>query len=108
MDLLSSSSSDSSNSAVTGTDWKDLYMLALFERDKTKLAERIAAAQAEIKTRRRKLSKANGVGNDHVTDRNERQTLDNALFSLQALASCLLMSPREGKKTKAVSAGRAA
>jgi hypothetical protein len=67
-------------------DWKDLYMEALFERDKTKLSERIAAAQLAIETRRRELF---NFGNPQ-----ERQVLDNALFSLQALATCLLTAPR--------------
>ena len=76
-------------SSSTGSrrgDWKDLYMEALFERDKAKLSERIAAAKLAIETRRREVF-ISGITQ-------ERQALDNALFSLQALATCLLTAPR--------------
>jgi hypothetical protein len=76
----------SSSTESRRDDWKDLYMEALFERDKTKLSERIAAAKLAIETRRREVF-ISGVTH-------ERQALDNALFSLQALATCLLTAPR--------------
>jgi hypothetical protein len=97
-----------SDSRINVPDWKDLYMVALFERDKTKLAGKIAAAQTEIKMLRRKLSRANNLGIDQVDYRNERQALDNALFSLQALANCLLSTPREENKSNTAAAGRLA
>jgi DNA-directed RNA polymerase len=63
------------------TDWKDLYIAALFENDKTRLAQRIAAAQVAIAARRQEVLV---TGNDPE----ERRVLDNAGFSLQALAQC--------------------
>ena len=62
--------------------WKDLYIAALFETDKTMIPERISQAQLAIRRRRRHLLEAG-------SDLRERQALDNALFSLQALRSCL-------------------
>jgi hypothetical protein len=69
------------------SDWKKLYIAALFENDKSKLAEKISRAKAAIVARRRK-SMASG-GNVR-----ERQVLDTALFSLHALASCFSLTNR--------------
>jgi hypothetical protein len=66
--------------------WKDLYIAALFENDKPKIAGRIAEAQAAILARRRKLTVS-------VADVRERHSLDNALFSLEALRTCLSILP---------------
>ncbi len=67
--------------------WKDLYTAALFETDKSKVAGKIVEAQSAIVTRRRELMKGGG-------DLRERQGLDTALLSLQALANCLELRPR--------------
>ncbi len=67
--------------------WKELYTSALFETDKSKMAGKIAQAQASILRRRRELMKADA-------DIRERQGLDTALLSLQALANCLELTPR--------------
>ncbi len=74
--------------------WRELYLAALFESDKTKIPERIAEAQLVIDARRRKLFKAGD-------DTNEKQVLDNALFSLHALASCLAITPRIPSRSRA-------
>ena len=66
--------------------WKDLYVAALFESDRPKIASRIATAQAAITARKRELTIS-------VRDVQERHTLDNALFSLEALKSCLAIIP---------------
>ena len=66
------------------SDWKDLYVAALFENDKTRLAQRIAAAQVAIAARRHKAASEN--------DFEERRVLDNASFSLQALAQCFSLA----------------
>jgi len=66
--------------------WKDLYVAALFENDKPKIAERIAQAQTAILARRRELTIT-------VNDVRERHALDNALFSLEALRTCLAIMP---------------
>jgi hypothetical protein len=62
--------------------WKDLYVAALFENDKAKIGERISEAQVAIASRRSNLT----VSADDVR---ERHALDNALFSLEALGTCL-------------------
>lgn len=67
--------------------WKDLYTSALFETDKAKMAGKIVEAQSAIVRRRRELMKAGA-------DLRERQGLDTALLSLQALANCLELRPR--------------
>jgi hypothetical protein len=66
--------------------WKELYTSALFETDKSKMAGKIIEAQTAILIRRRELMK---VG----ADIRERQGLDTALLSLQALANCLELTP---------------
>jgi hypothetical protein len=64
-------------------NWKELYIAALFESDKTIIPEKISEAQRAIRLRRRQLLEEPGC------DAQERQALDNALFSLQALRPCL-------------------
>jgi hypothetical protein len=64
-------------------NWKELYIAALFESDKTIIPEKISEAQRAIRLRRRQLLEKPGC------DAQERQALDNALFSLQALRACL-------------------
>jgi hypothetical protein len=72
--------------------WRDLYVSALFENNKAKLAEKIADAQSAIVARRQELFMS---GNDRSEiDPRERQILDTALLSLQALANCLAITPR--------------
>ena len=67
------------------SDWKNLFIAALFEPDKTRLAQRIAEAQAAIAARRQELLAA-------ANDAEEKRVLDNAAFSLLALAQCFSMS----------------
>lgn len=66
--------------------WKDLYIAALFENIEPKIAERIAEAQSAILDRRRELTLS-------VNDVRERHAIDNALFSLEALRTCLSLLP---------------
>jgi hypothetical protein len=73
--------------------WRELYIAALFEKDKTKLAERIATAQLAICAKRQKsILSGNNV--------QERQALDNALFSLYALATSFAITPRSTGKAQ--------
>jgi len=60
-------------------DWKDLDLAALFEHDKNRLPARIATAQLAIAARKQELSPGKA---------DERRVLDQAAFSLQALAQC--------------------
>jgi hypothetical protein len=77
-------------SCVKSDDWKELYLAALYESDKIKLAKRIAQAQIAIETERKKLF----ISMRDIRDiTHERQVLDNASFCLQALASCMAIPP---------------
>jgi hypothetical protein len=71
-------------------NWKNLYTAALFETDKAKLAQKIAAAQIAIAARRREILVLG-------TDSAERRILDNAAFSLQALGECFSLGQLAAK-----------
>ena len=75
--------SDDQNSQLLGT-WKDKYMSALFELDKSKLTERIADAEAAIVQRTRELfpSAGGSASGDQIR---ERRALETALYALQTL-----------------------
>ena len=77
-------------SCVKSDDWKELYLAALYESDKIKLAKRIAQAQIAIAAERKKLFISARAIRDIA---HERQVLDNASFCLQALASCMAIPP---------------
>ncbi|HZR64544.1 MAG TPA: hypothetical protein VFA85_05305 [Terriglobales bacterium] len=69
--------------AVAGNPaWRDLYLAALFETNKTKIASRIETAEKAIIVRSRELflSHANA---------GERNSLQSALVGLHALRSCV-------------------
>jgi hypothetical protein len=63
--------------------WRELYTAALFETDNNRLAGRIADAERAIAARARELFAA---GSDTIE---EDQALDDALYALRALQSCL-------------------
>jgi hypothetical protein len=63
--------------------WRELYVAALFETDREKMPSRIADAEQAIVARARELFSA---GNDTIE---EDQALDDALYALRALQSCL-------------------
>jgi hypothetical protein len=63
--------------------WRELYTAALFETDNNRLAGRIAEAERAIVARARELFAAGG---DTIE---EDQALDDALYALKALQSCL-------------------
>ena len=63
--------------------WRELYKAALFETDKAKLPERIAEAETAIVARARQLFAAN---TDTIE---EDEVLDDALYALRALQSCM-------------------
>lgn len=75
------------------SNWKQLYVGALFESDRTKLAVRIAEARAAIVARARDLFRDPG---DRIE---EAQALDDALYALDALAHCYL--PEQEKRATA-------
>ena len=63
--------------------WRDIYTAALFETDKNRVPARIADAEKAIVGRARQLFSA---GTDTIE---EDQALDDALYALRALKSCL-------------------
>jgi len=63
--------------------WRDLYLAALMEVDRDKTAARIAEAEHAILNRARELFKAPG---DNIQ---EEEALDDALYALHALKTCL-------------------
>jgi hypothetical protein len=63
--------------------WRELYAAALFETDKERIPARIAEAEKAIVARARELFAA---GSDTIE---EDQALDDALYGLRALQSCL-------------------
>jgi hypothetical protein len=70
------------NSSVS-RGWRELYTAALFETDNERLATRIADAEKAIVVRARELFSA---GADTIE---EDQALDDALYALRALQSCM-------------------
>ena len=76
------------NSSATASSpclssWRELYKAALFEKNREKLPDRIAEAEKAIVARARELfaSSADTIEED--------QALDDALYALRALQSCL-------------------
>ena len=63
--------------------WRDLYKTALLEPDPAKLLEHVMAAESAIVVRARQLF---GQPGDHIE---EEHDLDDALYALQALRSCV-------------------
>ena len=63
--------------------WRELYTAALFETDTNKIPYRIAEAERAIVARSRELFAASS---DTIE---EDQALDDALYALRALQSCL-------------------
>jgi hypothetical protein len=63
--------------------WRELYTAALFENDKDRVHIRIADAEKAIIARARELF------SDGADTIEEDQALDDALYALRALQSCL-------------------
>jgi hypothetical protein len=68
--------------------WKDLYVAALLEGDQEKIPPLIENAERAIVDRARELFQAKG---DCVQ---EQESLDDALYALHALKSCLAVHGR--------------
>jgi hypothetical protein len=67
--------------------WRELYTAALFETDNVRLPARIADAKQAIVARARELFSAAA---DTIE---EDQALDDALYALRALQTCLELHP---------------
>jgi hypothetical protein len=68
---------------VSSRSWRELYTAALFETERERIPARIADAEKAIMVRARELFSA---GSDTIE---EDQALDDALYALHALQSCL-------------------
>jgi len=64
-------------------NWRDIYVRALLEGDKDRVASLIVEAERAIVERARQLFQASG---DNIE---EEEALDDALYALHALKSCL-------------------
>ena len=63
-------------------DWHALYLAALFETDKRRLATRISSAERALLGRERELFTL-------ANDTPEKTAVNNALHALRALRACL-------------------
>jgi hypothetical protein len=68
---------------ASGIVWRQLYKTALFEPDPGKLLEQVMRAESAIVLRARQLF---GQPGDHIE---EEHDLDDAMYAMQALRSCL-------------------
>ena len=64
--------------------WHELYRAALFEPDREKIPQRISEAESAILSRMRELF---SIYTDHIE---EDLVLDDALYALRALRTCIL------------------
>ena len=69
-------------------NWKDLYVAALFESETERVHSRIEDAEGAIRGRARELFHAAGDNGE------EAEALDDALYALHALRSCLAIHGR--------------
>lgn len=69
--------------STANRDWKDLYLAALLEGNAERVPGLISDAEKAIVDRARELFGAKG---DHVQ---EEEALDDALYALHALRSCI-------------------
>jgi hypothetical protein len=63
------------------SEWRSLYLTALFETDKTQLPARILCAERALMRREQELFRM-------ISDEAERTTVNNALNALAALRRC--------------------
>jgi len=68
-----------SSTSLNSRAWRDLYRAALFEVDKTRLADRIAQAEEALVVRARELFH---IAGDNIE---EEQALDDTMYALHAL-----------------------
>jgi hypothetical protein len=69
-------------------DWKNLYVAALLEGDVERVPSLISEAERAIVERARELFASTG---DHIQ---EEEALDDALYALHALKSCIAIHGR--------------
>jgi hypothetical protein len=74
--------------SISAKDWKQLYVAALLEGNEEKVPSLISVAELAIRMRARDLFNADG---DNIE---EEAHLDDALYALHALKSCLALHGR--------------
>jgi hypothetical protein len=74
--------------SLSAKDWKQLYVAALLEGNEEKVPTLITEAEVAIRMRARDLFQADG---DNIE---EEEHLDDALYALHALKSCLAVHGR--------------
>ena len=74
--------------AVSAKNWRDLYVAALLEGNEQRIPRLIAEAEQAIIDRARELFGASG---DNIQ---EEEAMDDALYALHALKSCLAVHGR--------------
>jgi hypothetical protein len=84
---------DPSSAASSIPDWRELYTAALFETDKQKLPARMNEAERRLIQRSRELFAMPG---DNIE---EKHAVDDALYALRALRSCLKLNTNEPDAT---------
>jgi len=75
-------------SRLLQTEWKNLYIAALLEGDKDRIPSLISVAEQAIVARAKELFEAEG---DNIQ---EQEGLDDAMYALHALRSCLQIHGR--------------
>lgn len=73
------------NASGAAMDWRHLYQAALFETDRRQVPQRIDEAERAILARVKELF---AVTSDHIE---EDVMLDDALYGLRALRSCVML-----------------
>jgi hypothetical protein len=69
--------------------WRELYVAALMEANDARMSARIVQAERAILDRARELSNASGNNINNNINIEEEQALEDALYALRALKSCL-------------------
>jgi len=83
--------------AAETSNWRQLYIGALFESDRTKMARRMVEARAAI------VSRARDLFHDPGDRLEEAQALDDALYALDALAPATRQERKESRQHSWVS-----
>ena len=73
-------------------NWRGLYKAALFETDTSKIPSRIEEARSALVLRSRELFKTSPNYDG------ETEAIEDALFALQALESCLRSNTRDRRR----------
>jgi hypothetical protein len=76
-------------SGETLRNWRGLYKAALFETDTSKISSRIEEARRALVLRSRELFATS------PNDDGETEAIETALYSLQALESCLRSNTKD-------------